>query len=182
MNNHSEVIARAVHWGFALFVISMLSIGFFMTNSTYNLATYQLHKSLGVIFLGLLAVRIYSRIKHPWRSSVVGSDKESVVKVVHFVLLILMVAMPITGVLSSGFSGYSVHLFDLVIIPENHGPSGNIVPFNATAYEIAKLLHRVIAYALTALVCLHILAALKHHFIDKDTTLSRMWFGRTPKR
>jgi len=90
-----------------------------------------------------------------------------------------MVIMPLTGFMSSGFSGFSVHNFDFVIIPENQTASGDIISYNDAAYQTAKVLHRAIGYILTALISVHILAALKHHFIDKDTTLSRMLFGET---
>lgn len=182
MKKPSDIIARTVHWGFALFVLSMLAIGFYMTNSPFDLPTYQLHKSLGVIFLALVSFRIYSRIRHPWRSSATGTRSEGLVRTVHFVLLMLLVAMPITGAVSSGFSGYSLHLFDWIIVPENHTASGEIVPFNAAVYDMAKRLHRYFAYTLAGLVSLHILAALKHHFIDKDATLKRMLLGQSSKR
>lgn len=181
MKKQSDRIARATHWVFALFVINMLCIGFYMTNTPYDLSIYQWHKSLGVIFLGLVWIRLYLSIKHPWQSSTAGTGKATVVKTAHIILLALMVTMPITGILSSGFSGFSVHLFDLIIIPENRDAAGNIVPFNATAYQTAKWLHRIIAYALAALVCLHILAALKHHFVNRDNTLRRMLFGQDMK-
>ena len=174
MNNHNESIARTVHWAFAAYVIIMMILGFYMANSSYNLDIYRLHKSLGTVFFALVTIRLYTWIKHPWRSSSKGTKTERLVKAAHSALLILMIAMPVTGFLSSAFSGFSVHIFDFIIVPEHYSVSGEIVPFNSTVYEAAKLLHRLFAYALAALVTLHTLAALKHHFINKDDTLKRM--------
>lgn len=178
MDRDNAVLKIMIHWMFAIFILGMLSIGFYMKNTEYSLPTFELHKSLGVIFFGLVFIRIYTTIKYPWRSLAIGSGKEKVVHAAHLALLALMVLMPVTGLLSSGFSGYSVHLFDFVIVPKNVDGMGNNVPFNATVYGFSKMLHWVFAYALAALICLHVLAALKHHFIDKDATLVRMLLGR----
>lgn len=182
MDRGNEVLTIMIHWMFATFIMGMLSIGFYMKSTEYDLSRFQLHKSLGVIFFGLIFIRIYTTIKYPWRSSAIGSGKEKVVNAVHLALLALMIAMPVTGLLSSGFSGYSIHLFDLVIVPKNVDEMGNNIPFNAMVYEFSKMLHWVFAYALATLVCLHVLAALKHHFIDKDATLVRMLSGRGSKK
>jgi len=86
--------------------------------------------------------------------------------------------MPITGLLNSGFSGFSVHFFDLILIPENTDAAGNNEPFNITIYETAKLVHKLLAYFFTLLIFLHIVAALKHHFVNKDNTLRNMLKGK----
>ena len=176
MDPSKETLKILIHWLFALFIICMISIGIYMTNTTYDLPTYQLHKSLGVIFFGIMFIRIYSTIKYPWQSSAIGSNYEKVVNIAHFGLLVLMVLMPVSGLLSSGFSGFSVHLFNIIIVPENIGELGEIVPFNATVYETAKSLHWISGYTLVTLIILHALAAFKHHYIDKDKTLKRMLF------
>jgi len=169
-----ETLKILIHWLFALFIICMLSLGIYMANTNYDLPTYQLHKSLGVVFFGIMFIRIYSTIKYPWQSSAIGTNYEKVVSIVHFFLLFLMVLMPVSGVLSSGFSGFSVHLFNIIIVPENISVAGEIVPFNAAAYKAAKTLHWVSGYTLSALIVLHVLAAFKHHYFNKDKTLKRM--------
>lgn len=179
VRRHTDVIPRVAHWTSALAIIGMLSLGFYMTNTAYDLATYQLHKSLGVLLFVIVLVRLYMSGKYPWHSSAAGSQRAGMVNAVHLALLGLMVAMPVTGLMSSGFSGFSVHLFDLIIVPENFDASGDIAPFHAGVYQTAKLLHRLIGYAFALLVCGHVLAALKHHFLDGDATLTRMLFGRT---
>ena len=43
--------------------------------------------------------------------------------------------------------------------------------------DVAGLVHEYLAWALVIFAGVHALAALKHHFIDRDRTLLRM-FGR----
>jgi len=179
MDLSKETLKILIHWIFALFLICMISIGIYMTKTTYDLPTYQLHKSLGVIFFGIMFIRIYSTVKYPWQSSAIGTNHEKVVNITHFGLLVLMVLMPVSGLISngfSGFSGFSVHLFNIIIVPENINELGKVVPFNATVYESAKSLHWMSGYTLATLIILHVLAAFKHHYINKDTVLKRMLF------
>ena len=172
-------ITRTLHWFFACFVFVMLGIGIYMTKTEFYLPVYQWHKSLGVIFFLLIWIRLYRSIKHPWQSSFVGNKNEKLARgISHGLLLFMLIAMPVTGLLNSGFSGWSVHLFDLIIIPENFNSAGEVEPFNATIYETFKLLHRWLAYIFLAFIILHIVVVLKHHFIDKDDVLKHMLKGK----
>ena len=177
MDTKKDKVTRFLHWGFAYFVLTMLALGFTMTNTEFSPNLYYLHKSLGVIFSVLIGFRLYWRITQPWQSST-AHKKNSLVHYTHTILVILLCMMPITGLLNSGFSGFSVHLFDFVIVPENINAAGNNEPFNATIYETAKLVHKLLAYFFTMLIFLHIIAALKHHFIEKDNTLRKMFLGK----
>lgn len=170
----SMKITRYIHWFFAIIIIAMLSVGFYMKNTDYNPDTYQLHKTVGVILAVFVILRLYWRIKYPWPSVANGSAKEQVVVSFHLLLILAMILMPITGFMLSALSGFGIHLFGYFIVPENIGSNGDVVPFNNAIYQVSKTLHEAIAYAFSTLIVLHFLAALKHHFIDKDDTLRRM--------
>lgn len=170
----SQMVSRILHWAFGLFVLLMLSLGFTMTNTEYSHALYFWHKSLGVVFLLLIGLRVYWSLRHPWPSSASPSGLQWLVRCVHGALLFFLMAMPITGFLSSAFSGYGAHFFGIVIVPENVNALGETEAFSAVTYESAKWLHRVMAYTFTLLIAVHILAALKHHFVDRDNTLRKM--------
>ena len=179
MKTKKDNITRILHWFFACFVLVMLGIGIYMTKTEFYLPTYQWHKSLGVIFFLLIWIRLYWSIKHPWQSSFVGNKNSRLARAVtHWLLLFMLIAMPVTGLLNSGFSGRSVHLFDLIIIPENFNSAGEAEPFNAYIYETFKLIHRWLAYIFLALIIVHIGVVLKHHFIDKDDVLKNMLKGK----
>jgi cytochrome b561 len=145
-----------------------------MKNNTYNPDLYQLHKSLGVLFYVLIAGRLVWRLKHPWQSSALGTSKEALVRYVHLALISLMILMPTTGFLVSSFSGFGIHLFGFFIVPEYFDAQGQISPPNDLIYNASKVLHNVFACSFVVIITLHVLAALKHHFIDKDDTLKRM--------
>lgn len=150
-----------------------------MKSIEFSLVLFQWHKSLGVIFSALIGIRIYWSIRHPWKSSFVGNKFEVFARSnTHTLLLVLLIAMPVTGLLSSAYSGFSVHLFDLIIVPENINAVGEVEPFNTAIYKAAKISHKVLAYTFATLIFLHILAVLKHHFIDKDRTLLKMLNGK----
>jgi cytochrome b561 len=57
-------------------------------------------------------------------------------------------------------------------------PLPDFVPVDRELSELIKPVHHWLAYALAAVVALHIAGALKHHFIDRDGLLSRMRLGR----
>lgn len=173
-NSVDKKVSRVLHWFFAGFVLVMISLGFTMTNSDYSAALYFWHKSLGVLFFAIIGIRLYWSIRRPWPSSAQGTGQERLVRSVHKLLLVLLMAMPLTGFLSSAYSGYGAHLFGWVIVPQNVNALGQTEAFNAAVYETAKWLHRVMGYIFSVFISLHILAALKHHFINKDNTLRKM--------
>lgn len=168
-------ITRILHWGFACFIIVILGIGFYMTNTEYSPYLYQMHKSLGVFFSLLIGVRIYWRIRHPWKSTTLENKYERKVRSVTYRLfMLLFFFMPILGLMCSAFSGFGVHLFDIEIIPQNLNLEGKVKPFNSNFYEVSKFLHKLLAKIFAALILLHISGILKHHFINKNNTLIRM--------
>jgi cytochrome b561 len=178
MQLKKETVTRGIHWGFACFIFIMLGIGFYMTNSEYSLETYEVHKSLGVIFFILMGIRLYWRVRHPWQSLATQGKYGILVHYSHVFLLGLLCAMPITGLLSSGFSGWGIYLFDWELLPQHFDADGIVAPVHGGAYKAAKFLHMVFAYSFTGLILIHISAVLKHHFFDRDDTLIRMLKGK----
>lgn len=178
MTEKNESISRLLHWSFAVFVLLMLALGFYMANSQYSGGLYYWHKSLGVIFLAAVGIRVYWSLTQPWQSAAAGAKHEWLAHWAHRLLLLLLLAMPLTGFLSSAFSGFSVHLFGWVIVPQNINAVGQTEPFSALTYETAKALHEIFGYLFTGIIVLHIAAALKHHFIDRDSVLGKMLSGK----
>lgn len=167
-------ITQIVHWSFSVVILTMLSLGFFMKNTDYNPDLYQIHKVIGVCIFLLVFFRLYWRIKHPWPSSSKGTKYEKPALIAHVLLMILMVLMPLTGFMVSAFSGFGIHIFGVFIVPEYLNSAGVVVPVHKFTYELAKVLHEIFAYTISSFIVMHIAAALKHHFINKDNTLIRM--------
>jgi cytochrome b561 len=86
-------------------------------------------------------------------------------------LYALMLAIPLTGWLYNSAAGFPLRWFNLVNLPALTGSDPQVKSW-------AKELHETGAVILIALVGLHVLGALKHHFVDKDGTLRRM-LGRS---
>ncbi|MEW6989652.1 cytochrome b [Colwelliaceae bacterium 6441] len=181
MKNNQHLFTRAIHWSMAILTITIIVMGFYMAY-VHDLALYPLHKSLGVIAFVFILFRLYARLKNPWQSSSLGSSQEKLVHIVHWLLLGLLLLMPISGMLNSGFGGYGISLFGLEIIPSNFDPSGKVIAFNGAIANLGKRLHEINGYIFSAFILLHVGAALKHHFIDKDDTLNRMLNRQSTER
>ncbi len=93
----------------------------------------------------------------------------------HILLYLLFFTVPIAGWAYSSASGFPVVWFGVVALPDF------VAPDRALAAAL-KALHAVLAYALAALVALHVAAALKHQLVDRDALLARMgWTGASPR-
>src|SRR5208282_1198312 len=88
-------------------------------------------------------------------------------KFTHVAFYVLLFAMPLTGWLMSSAKNYSVSWFGMFTWP-------NLIAKNETAFDLLLSTHHLLSYPLFAIAVLHVLAALKHHFWEKDTVLLRM--------
>ena len=167
------LVAIALHWSMALVVIGLFALGLWMTSLDYYDAWYkrgpELHKGIGVLLFLVLTSRLLWRWSNPlprpepthapWERRLAG--------IAHRALYVLMFAVMIAGYLISTADGRSINVFGLFSVPATL--SG--LPEQE---DIAGLVHEWLAYSLIGLATLHALAALKHHFIDRDRTLARM--------
>ena len=159
------------HWTLAILIIGMLGFGLYMEDlprGPEKGALVQIHKSIGVIVLFLAFWRVAWRIVSRFPADVATMARWQALasRGAHTALLICVLAMPITGYLQSSAGGHRVTLFGLFDLP-----ALGKIPAIAGPAHVA---HALIAYALIALIVLHVLAALKHHVVDKDATLRRM--------
>lgn len=185
--------AIVLHWLIAIVIIGMFALGWFMSGlpkeapkeaayDLFNLGIYtwqlaepasprtfyfNLHKSIGVTLLALIAIRVYWRVTHrpPALLSSLKAWERKLATAGHHLLYVLMVAVPVTGLLQAVYSKYGVKWFGLDFIPGLD---------NKDMRAIFHEAHEIIGILLALLILLHILGALKHKFLDKDETLSRM--------
>lgn len=134
-----------------------------------ELALLANHKSVGITILALAIIRVGWRIGHPPPPLPASMPAWQVTAshVSHWALYALLFLMPVSGWLMSSATAYSVSWFNLFQLPDLVAPD----PQRA---ELFEEIHEFLAYTLGAVASLHVLAALKHHFLDKDTVLSRM--------
>jgi len=185
--------AIVLHWLVAICIFAMFALGWFMAElpkdapkqmayDLFDLGIYSwqlsaeasprtfyfnLHKSLGVTILALIALRIFWRVTHrpPPLLSSYKAWETKLAHGTHHLLYLLMLAVPLSGLTMAIMSKYGVKWFGIALIK---GLDNN--PLRETFEEVHELLGIVILVVLA----LHILGALKHKFIDKDDTLKRM--------
>ncbi len=138
--------------------------------SPQRLRLFNWHKWAGIVILGLSAARLLWRISHPVPAlpgNLPGWQSASS-KAVHAALYALFFAVPLAGWSYSNAAGFPIVLFALIPLPD-------LVEKNRDLADALKTLHHWLAYGLAACVVLHVAAAAKHQWIDKDRLLSRMW-------
>ena len=91
-------------------------------------------------------------------------------KITHYLLYALMLVVPATGYIVSTSAGAGVSVFGLFEVPA-------VLPKSVPLRDAAISVHYYFAYAGVGLIALHVAGALKHHFIDRDDTLRRMFRG-----
>ncbi len=169
--NHFGLVAIFFHWVMAILLIGLVVLGLYMTSlsiSAQKLTLYGYHKEFGMLVLFLVMLRIVWRIGNtlPALTSL-NIFERFAARAVHWGFYLLMIALPITGWLITSSAGLPVSFFNLFIIPTLGSPSPDLL-------KLFENIHEWLAYCLIALFCLHVLAALKHHFINKDDILRRM--------
>lgn len=163
--------AVALHWTVAGLVILLLTMGWVMTNMSASPAKLQIvtwHKWGGITVLALFFARTLWRLTHPAPPYVpMPLWQQRAANVVHVSLYVLLLVQPLSGWLFSSAAGRQVVYLNLFPLP-------NLIDRNPAAGALFKSVHNACGLLLTALVALHVLAALKHHFVDRDNTLRRM--------
>jgi len=167
-------LAIALHWFMAIVIFSLFGLGLYMVELTYYDAWYKgsldLHKSGGALLAIVLLVRIFWRIVNVTPKNADENATKLEIKAAHYAHLLLYILVAIlmfTGYLISTADGRAIDMFGLVSIPA--------LPFSFENQEdIAGTIHEFLAWTLILLSAGHGLAALKHHFINKNNTLTRM--------
>ncbi len=128
---------------------------------------FNLHKSVGVTLLALIAFRLLWRITHrpPAMLTSYKAWERKLATGTHHLLYLLMVVVPVAGVLMSLYSKYGLMWFGMDLL-------GGID--NKTLRDLFKEIHESVGVILLVAIILHVIGALKHKFIDKDDTMKRM--------
>ncbi|MFZ6872440.1 cytochrome b [Undibacterium sp. Di27W] len=166
----------ALHWLIAVLIVIAFIFGNIMVDMKFSptkLQYYSYHKWLGVTILGFVAIRLISRLlsKAPPYPANMGKAQQLAANGTHILLYVLMFAVPLSGYFYTLAAGYPVVYLGLFELPVLMGPNPEIK-------ETLKELHEILNKVMFVLVLLHVAAALKHHFYDKDGLLNRMRPGR----
>ena len=168
---------RFLHIIIAASMIAMIALGIYMEEME-AWALYDLHKSIGVIILFIALIRIFVRIAEGWPepSAAVSKLQAFIGRLVHWILILATIIFPISGAMMSGAGGHGIYIFGFELMAENlDSVTGKSVPVNEFVAGLGSQIHGLIVWFVIGAVVLHIAGALKHHFIEKDDTLKRMF-------
>jgi cytochrome b561 len=173
-------LARLLHWVLALALVGMFSVGLYMADLPFSperLKLYNWHKWAGVVVLTLSLLRLLWRLVHrpPELPALIDLTmprwQRRAHHATHAGLYVLFFAVPLLGWAYSSAAGFPVVPFGLWQLPD-------FVPVSEGLADTLKQLHKLSAFAMAALVLLHVAGALKHQLIDRDGLLHRMGWGR----
>ncbi len=165
--------AVLLHWLIALLIISAFGLGLTMVDipglTPTKLKYFSWHKWLGVTVLALVCVRLLWRLTHqaPAYPAHMPGWQQSAAHGLHLALYALMFAIPVSGYFYSLAAGVPVVYLGVVPLPV-------LMAANPDLKHLLRTTHYWLNMSLLAAFSLHVLAALKHQFIDRDNILKRM--------
>lgn len=160
MTQHYDGVARFLHWSIAALVllqfVTGFSWGFFERGSEMRFYLFRTHIMLGSTILFLACVRLGWRLTHraPPLPAMPAATALAA-RMTHFLLYAAILVQPVLGLLT-------------------------ITAFGKSLGRWPGKAHIALSYFILAIVCLHVLAALWHHFIRRDGLLNRMSLRRAP--
>lgn len=160
------------HWAVAVLFLSVLGLGFYLDyvgeGRMLRGPWMEVHKATGVILLVVASWRVFWRLRQGFPKDTIEMPawQHLAAKLVHWILLFAIIAMPVSGILLSLFSERAINVFGLFIIPAQAE--------NQQINWLSSIFHESFAYFAAFIVFMHVGAVVKHHVIDKDDTLQRM--------
>lgn len=180
-NNRYTRVAIALHWVIALAIFAMLGSGlsleFIEMEKPFEFQLIQWHKSLGVLVLLAVILRLLWRIFHkpPALPAHIKKFEAVAAKLGHWAIYAFIIIMPVSGwiMVSSSPFGLKTLVFGWFEWPHVPGIASDKA-INGAAHEV----HEVAAWILLGLIIVHIGAVIKHAVIDRENLLPRMGIGK----
>lgn len=164
-------LAKLLHWLSAIVIIALFAVGLWMVDLNYYSEWYKtapyVHKSMGLLLFFFTIFRVI------WKTITASPEIEGKrweqqgAKIAHTAMYVLLFCIMTSGYMISTADGSSIEIFNWVSVPG----LGSIVE---NQEDLAGEVHYYLAITLISLAAVHALAALKHHFINKDNTLKKM--------
>ncbi|MDR3099953.1 MAG: cytochrome b [Paraburkholderia sp.] len=165
--------AIALHWLIAVLIACGFALGWVMVRvpgiTPDKLRYFSWHKWIGVTVFALAVLRMLWRASHatPPLPSGTSAWQRGAAQAVHLLLYVLMIAIPVTGYFYSLAANVPVIYLGLIPLPRIIGPDDALK-------VVFKTVHIALNYGLLVLVTVHVAAAVKHQWFDRDRLLSRM--------
>lgn len=169
-------VGRTLHWLMALLILGMFALGWTAVNYPMSPAKLQIfawHKSIGLSLLALVVVRILWRLSHGTPTPPPGTSaaERGLARAGHVGLYFMMILMPVSGYVVNSTANFPLRFFGGFRVP-------NLIPADKTWQELAESVHLAGFWAFSALILVHVLAALRHHYLKKNDVLLKMLPGK----
>ncbi len=167
-----DLVAVSLHWLMAALIVAAFALGVVMVDipglTPTKLRYFSWHKWLGVTVLGMVALRLLWRLRHGTPRPVeMPAWQKRAATLIHLMLYALMFAVPLSGYLYSLAAGVPVVYLGVLPLPVLIGPDPVLKP-------VLKEVHEVLVYTMLVFVLVHVAAAIKHQWVDRDGLLRRM--------
>lgn len=171
-------VARFLHWLMAVLIFVQFALGWMAVSwrlSPTKLDLFVWHKSIGLVVLALVGVRIGWRLVDPAPALPFGTPcwERAAARGSHLLLYGLMLALPLSGWIINSAANIPFRVFWLFPLPALTAPDEALA-------ETAEWIHFALFVALAVLLFAHVAAALRHHFVKRNDVLVRMLPGRRP--
>lgn len=171
-NNTFDSGRKFFHWAIAALLLLQIPMAWYMVDLPLadKAGPYNLHKSLGMVLFALGVARLVwallskrPKLQAPW-------PEKAFAKTLQAILYLLICLMPISGWIMSSAAGFPPKLFGLIQLP-------SIWEVNPDDVKGFQEMHEMQSWILLTVLTLHVLGAIRHHFLLKDDTLRRILPG-----
>ena len=165
-------VSQSLHWLIVVLLIVQVTLAEMADELPIGVKKLTLlarHKSVGITIFALALLRLAWRLQNPTPllPGTLKPYERALARFTHVMLYVLLFAMPLSGWMMSSARGFPVSWFHIFQLPD-------LVPKNKALYELLVTTHGVLAWTLGVVAIIHMVAALKHHFVLKDDVLRRM--------
>ena len=165
-------VAKGFHWLLAVLILGMFVLGWVaesMPLSPSKLKLFGLHKSTGLLILGLVVLRLAWRAFNPAPALPAGTPTRErlLAGATHWLLYGLMIAMPLSGWVINSAADFPLKLYGWFLVP-------SIAPASEALQTSAEIVHLSLFWIMAGLVSVHVAASLWHHVVRHDSVLRRM--------
>jgi cytochrome b561 len=173
-------VSQLLHWMTAALIFLQLGIAAYILSVEDLVRRFeadQLHKSWGAVIFCVAVIRAAWRLSSPVSPRMppqMPAWQVRAARASHLALYLLLFALPISGWIYASAAplqtllGIENRVFDILVLPDPWSAGDEAIA------DLAYLVHRACALGLVLLLSVHVAAALKHHFVDRDGILSRM--------
>jgi cytochrome b561 len=166
-------VARILHWVVALLVVLQIPAGIAMTSeplAAWADPIYIFHKGSGAVLFVLVLARVAWRLTHraPAFPAFMPPLEQRIAGATHVAIYVLLVVMVVSGYIRTVGDDFPIELLDVLGVPP-------LIPPMPRLAHAMLVVHQFTVVALVGLVAVHVSAVLRHHMIERNPVLARMW-------